>query len=113
MDRNKRSDPGSGPMHLPMDSGGNKLSLVLGSGSYKPRPAAGSSDPNKASLGRASGSSEQGPKERLRSMFTLESKASLCRPGASAQNGKPTLIVSLNAACLPCLPSLLLSLPDL
>ncbi|CAL8252342.1 unnamed protein product [Boreogadus saida] len=91
-DRNKRSDPGSGPMHLPMDTSCDKLSVVHGLGSNKQRPAADSSDPSKASLGRASGSSEQGPKDRLRSMFTLESKASLCRPGVSVQNGKPTLM---------------------
>ncbi|XP_056448393.1 regulator of G-protein signaling 3-like [Gadus chalcogrammus] len=94
-DRNKRSDPGSGPMHLPMDTSCDKLSVVHGLGSNKQRPAADSSDPSKASLGRASGSSEQGPKDRLRSMFTLESKASLCRPGVSVQNGKPTLMVSI------------------
>ncbi|CAL8333156.1 unnamed protein product [Arctogadus glacialis] len=105
-DRNKRSDPGSGPMHLSMDTSCDKLSVVHGLGSNKQRPAADSSDPSKASLGRASGSSEQGPKDRLRSMFTLESKASLCRPGVSVQNGKPTLMVSLNV-CLsrPSIPS--------
>ncbi|CAL8248075.1 unnamed protein product [Merluccius merluccius] len=93
--RNKMSKPDSDPIHLPLDSGSNKLSLILGSGSNQPNLAAGSSEPSKASLGWASGSSEQGPKERLRSMFTLESKTSACRSGVSVQNSKATLMVSI------------------